>query len=71
MKYDPSTLKWGICDKSERLIAAFGDQQAATQFHSTVKDTPQFSSQSLQVVNLTTGQPISERELQGGDRVGA
>lgn len=68
--YNLSNLKWGVCDKSDRLIAAFDDQQAATQFHSTIKGTPQFSSQDLQVVNLSTGEPISQRETTG-DRVGA
>lgn len=70
MKYDPSSLKWGICDNTQRLIAAFDDQQTASTFHSTVSNQGKFQGQKLQVVNLTSGQPISERELEGaGDRV--
>lgn len=68
-KFDPSSLKWGIADKNGTPIAAFDDQQAAQQFHQTLtSSTNRYANQTLQVVNIQTGEPLQSLES-AGDRV--
>lgn len=68
MKYDPSSLKWGIVAGNSQLIAAFDDKATATQFHSTLQSSQQFKGQNLQIVDTVRGEPVRE---QTGDRIGA
>ena len=60
MRYDPSSLKWGVTDNSDKLIAAFDDHATASSFKETSSD--------FKIVDLETGK-VREQELAGSGAI--
>lgn len=71
MKFDPSSLKWGVTSKQDdKIVAAFDSELAATAYRQTVIERGQFTEDDLQVYDLENDRPVEAKQLeQAGDHI--
>lgn len=66
MRYDQTSLKWGVTSEN-KLIAAFEDQQSATAHQLKLTERGQTG---IEVYDLENDRPVEDRQLeQAGDNV--